>query len=427
MTQPHPESGAPSRPQGAAPAGAPDRSLPLAGLKVADFGTAIVGPFSARMLCDYGAHVVKVETGTHLDVFRAGAPFKDGKPGVNRGGYYQPFNLGKQSILLDLRQSKAREIARRLAVWADILIETFTPRVMRNWGLDYDELSKLNPRLIMLSHCLMGQSGPRSNYKGFGVLSAALAGMFEVTGQPDGPPLGPYAAYPDWIAPYFSVLALLGALEHRRRTGEGQYVDQAQIESAMQFMAPAVLDYSATGRVAGRNGNRDPQYCPHGVFPCAGDDEWCAIAARSDAEWEALCRLMGQPALGKHPDFATLAARKARETEVEARVAAWSAGQDKRALMARLQAAGIPAGYVAKASDLFDDPQLVHRRAFVTLPHAEVGELRGNTLPFQLSDAPAVPRSSGPLLGEHTEAVLRDLLGYSAEEIAAFRAEGVLK
>jgi benzylsuccinate CoA-transferase BbsF subunit len=192
-------------------------------------------------------------------------------------------------------------------------------------------------------------------------------------------------------------------------------------------MAPAVLDYSATGRVAGRDGNRDPGCCPHGVFRCAGEDEWCAIAVRSDAEWEALCRLLGRPELGRHPDFATLAARKVREAEVEAHVAEWSAGQDKRALMERLQAAGIPAGYVAKASDLFDDPQLAHRRAFVPLPHAEVGELRGNTLPFQLSAAPTAPRASGPLLGEHTDAVLRDLLGYNAAEIAAFRAEGVLK
>ncbi len=421
-----PQSRTPSPPSPAS-GPAPATSLPLAGLKVADFGTAIVGPYSARILADYGAHVVKVETGTHLDVFRSNGPFKDSKPGVNRGGYYHPFNAGKQSIALDLRRPEAREIAKRLAAWADILIETFTPRVMKSWGLDYAALAEANPRLIMLSHCLMGQTGPRANYKGFGVLSAALAGMFEVTGMPDGPPLGPYAAYPDWIAPYFTMMALLGALEHRRRTGEGQYLDQAQIESALQFMAPAVLDYSATGRVAGRSGNRDPQYCPHGAFPCAGEDEWCAIAVRSDAEWQALCRIMGLPTLGADPDYATLPARKAREDAVETLVAAWTAKHDKRAVMDRLQAAGIPAGYVAKSPDLFSDPQLRHRRAFVALPHAEVGEHRVNTLPFRLSALPVEPRSSGPLLGEHTDSVLRDILGYSAAEIEAFRAAGVLK
>jgi len=421
-----PQSRSPS-PSHTASGPASPAELPLAGLKVADFGTAIVGPYSARILSDYGAHVIKVETGTHLDVFRSNGPFKDQQAGVNRGGYYHPFNAGKQSIALDLRQPKAREIAKRLAAWADILIETFTPRVMKGWGLDYAVLSAVNPRLIMLSHCLLGQTGPRANYKGFGVLSAALAGMFDVTGMPDGPPIGPYAAYPDWIAPYFSMMALLGALEHRRRTGEGQYLDQAQIESALQFMAPATLHFSATGHVAGRAGNRDPLLCPHGTFPCAGEDEWCAIAVRSDAEWQALCRIVGLPTLGADPGYATLPARKAREDAVEALVAAWTSKQDKRAVMDRLQAAGIPAGYVAKAPDLFSDPQLRHRNAFVALPHAEVGEHRVNTLPFQLSAVPVEPRRSGPLLGEHTDLVLSDTLGYSTAEIADFRAAGVLK
>jgi benzylsuccinate CoA-transferase BbsF subunit len=278
----------------------------------------------------------------------------------------------------------------------------------------------------MLSHCLMGQTGPRANYKGFGVLSAALAGMFEVTGWPDGPPLGPYAAYPDWIAPYFTMMALIGALEHRRRTGEGQYLDQAQIEGAVQFMAPAVLDYGATGHVAGREGNRDPAYCPHGVFPCAGEDQWCAIAVRTEAEWRALCVVIGQPALASDPRYATLAARKAREAELESLISGWTSRLDKRAVMERCQAAGIPAGSIAKPSDLFSDPQLTHRRAFVTRPHAEVGELRVNTMAFQLSEAPVEPRSAGPLLGEHTHAVLREL-GYSEQEIAGFSADGIFK
>jgi crotonobetainyl-CoA:carnitine CoA-transferase CaiB-like acyl-CoA transferase len=401
-------------------------ALPFAGLRVVDFGTAIVGPFSARMLAEYGASVVKVETAVHPDVFRSNAPYKAGKPGVNRGGYYHPFNAGKRSITLDLRQPKAREIAKRLAAHADIVIETFTPRVMKGWGLDYGELVKVNPKLIMLSHCLLGQTGPRANYKGFGVLSAALAGMFEVTGWPDGPPLGPYAAYPDWIAPYFTMMALIAALDHRRKTGAGQYIDQAQIEGAVQFMAPAVLDYSATGHVTGREGNRDPAYCPHGVFQCSGDDEWCAIVVRDDAEWAALCRTMEHPGLAGDTRFSTVTARKEHEAEVEQFIAGWTRGLDKRSVMERCQAAGVPAGGVAKASDLFTDPQLAHRNAFVTRSHAEVGNLRVNTMAFQLSAAPVEPRSAGPLLGEHTDVVLREV-GYSDAEIAECRAAGLFK
>ncbi len=403
------------------------QELPLAGLKVADFGTAIVGPYSARMLADFGATVVKVESETHPDVFRSSGPYKDNRPGPNRVCYVGPFNVGKQSLALDLRRPEGRQVARRLAVWADVLIETFTPRVMKGWGLDYEELSKSNPQLIMLSHCLLGQTGPRANYKGFGVLSAALAGMFEVTGWPDGPPLGPYAAYPDWIAPYYTVSSILGALEVRRRTGRGQYIDQAQIESALHFMAPAILDWSANRQPRHRSGNRDPHYCPHGVFRCLGEDQWCAVAVRSDEEWQALCRLLGREALGTHPDYATLAQRQQREAEIEALVEGWTARYSSHEAMQKLQAAGIPAGYVARSSDLFADPQLAHRGAFVELSNAEVGTHRTHTLPFLLSETPAVPRASFPLVGEHTDVVLSELLGYSAEEIAGLREAGVLK
>lgn len=195
----------------------------------------------------------------------------------------------------------------------------------------------------------------------------------------------------------------------------------------MQFMAESVLEHSATGASPGRQGNRDPIYCPHGAFPCVGEDEWCVLAVRTDAEWAALCGAMGRPELGVDLRYATLNARKAREDEVEVLVAAWTKSQDKHKMMEHLQAAGVPAGYVAKASDLFTDRQLAHRHAFVPVRHAEVGELHAVSLPFSLSAAPTAPTGPGPLLGEHSSEVLRDILGYSESEIAMFRAEGVLK
>jgi benzylsuccinate CoA-transferase BbsF subunit len=401
--------------------------LPLEGVKVLDFGTAIVGPLTGRILCDCGATVIKVETATHPDVCRVSTPQKDNVSGINRGGYFPPFNAGKMSMALNLTKPKGREIIHKLAPWADIVIETYTPRVMKNWGLDYAELSKVNPGLIMLSHCLQGQDGPRANMRGFGTQSAAMTGLFEVTGWEGQDPVGPFAAYPDWIAYHFTVTTLLAALEYRRRTGKGQYIDQAQVESTMHFLAQAFLDYSATGRIATRMGNHDLQMAPHGAFPCTGDDEWVAIAIQTDEEFQALCRVIRRPELARDARYATAKPRKANERDLEPLIEAWSRQQDSRGAMRILQEAGVPAGYVAKAQHLFDDPQLVHRRGFVELEHPEIGRHHVHTLGFKLSDTELVPRGPAPLMGQHNDHILREILGLSDAEIEAYRKEGIFE
>ena len=400
--------------------------LPLEGINVIDFGTAIVGPLTGRIFADYGATVIKVESSLRPDVLRLSTPQRDGVSGIDRGGYFPPFNAGKMSLSLNMTKPKAQDIIKKLVPWADVLIETFTPRVMQGWGLGYQALSQLNPRLIMLSHCLQGQTGPRANMRGFGTQSAALTGLFEVTGWPGEDPVGPYAAYPDWIAYHFTVSALLAALDYRERTGKGQYIDQAQAESTMHFLAQSILDYSATGRIATRMGNRDPQMAPHGVFPCRGDDEWCAIAVEDEEAWKSFCSAMGRPELATDPRFASLAQRKANEDALEELVSDWTRPQDAKELMHALQAAGVAAGYVAKSKDLFEDPQLRHRGGFVEMDHPIIRKHRVHTFGFQLSETPVAPRTPAPCMGEHNDYVLKEIIGLSEADIETCRNENVL-
>ncbi len=402
-------------------------ALPLEGIKVVDFGTAIVGPLTSRVLSDCGATVIKIETALRPDVLRLGGPYKDGKAGIDRSGYFVPFNLGKMSIALNLTLPKAREIARKLAAWADLVIETYTPRVMKGWELDYPALSRINPQLIMISHCLQGQSGPRANMRGFGTQSAALAGLFELTGWAGEEPVGPFAAYPDWIAYHFTLCSLLAALDYRHRTGKGQYIDQAQLESTMQFMAHSILDYTANGRIATRMGNRDLQMAPHGAFRCRGQDTWCVIAVENDEQWQSLCRVMERPDLDADPRYKGAQARKAHEDEIEPIIEAWTVEREPQEVMRLLQQNGVAAGYIAKPGDLFEDSQLSHRKGFVELEHPEIGRHRAHTLGFKLSETPLLPKRSSPLLGEHTDYILKEILQLPEAEIAECREEGIFQ
>ncbi|HJQ83558.1 MAG TPA: CoA transferase, partial [Candidatus Binatia bacterium] len=278
-----------------------DDGLPLADLKILDFSWVGVGPITVKYLADHGATVVRVESRARLDVVRLGPPWHDARPGIERSQFYASYNTSKLGLALDLRRPEARDIARRLAAWADLVVESFTPRVMRGWGLAYEDLRTVNPRLVMLSTCLQGQTGPHAEYPGFGQLMAALSGFYEVTGWPDRDPAPPYGAYSDFIVPRLAATVLLAAIDHQRRTGEGQHIDVSQFEAALHFLAPALLAWELDGTVAGRTGNRADHAAPHGVYPCAGDDRWIAISVRGDAEWRAYGEVLGRPAWHDEP------------------------------------------------------------------------------------------------------------------------------
>jgi crotonobetainyl-CoA:carnitine CoA-transferase CaiB-like acyl-CoA transferase len=389
--------------------------LPLAGLKVLDFMWVIAGPFFTRVLADYGATVIKVESTTRMEPARAAPTFKDGEQTLEHGVPFANFNAGKMGVTIDPSNPVGREVILDLVRWADVVTESFSPKAMKGWGLDYASLKAVNPDLIMLSSCLMGQTGPRSQVPGYGNMAAAITGFYELTGWPDRSPAGPYLAYTDGVSPRFMLVSLLAALEHKRKTGEGQHIDISQAEAAIHMLGPALADYERNGHVWPRMGNRDLEMCPHGVFPSAGDDAWIAIACQTDADWQALSGLMG---LADDPAFASVDARRQREDEIEEMIGRWTSQHDAFDLQGRLVSAGVAAHAMQNSAECYADPQLRHREHFVPVQHSTVGEMIVEGTRFKLSRTPARIERASPALGEHNAEVLLDVLNYDGDRVA---------
>ena len=398
----------------------------LADVKVLDLMWAIAGPAATRVLADYGATVVRVETGKRPEICRTVAPWRELPPGPESAVLFHNMNVGKLMMTLDLGNPAAREIVLDLVRWADVVTEAYSPGTMRALGLDYAALRAVKPDVIMLSTCLMGQTGPLATYAGFGNLAASITGFGNLCGWPDRPPAGPFGAYTDYLAPRFSLAALLAALDHRRRTGEGQHLDLAQGEAAIHFLGPAMLDYTVNGRVQTPAGNDDAVAAPHGVYPTAGDDRWIAIAVRSERELAGLAAAIGRPELADDRRFANREDRVAHRRELDAIVSAWTSEHDGAEAEARLQAAGVPAGVVQRSRDLLADPQLRHRRFFRPLTHTEMGEVPYEGHQFRIRDYDNGPLAPAPCLGEHSIQVLQEVLGFSDEDLARVAASGAL-
>jgi len=399
---------------------------PLEGIKVIDFGWNITIPLTAKILSDCGAEVVEVESVIRLDPLRTMGPFKDGVAGLNRCGNFNQWNTGKLGMTLNLAYPKGLEIARRLVARADIVLENFAGGVMKRMGLGYEELKKIKPDIIMLSSSMYGQTGPLATHPGTGHQLSALTGFNHIAGWPDREPpyLGPYTDYP---APRFNALAILAALDYRRRTGRGQYLDMAQLETGIEFLAPVILDYTVNGRVANRMGNRSDQAAPQGAYRCLGEDRWCAISVTSDEEWQSFCRVISNPDLTNNPRFATLQARQENEAELNIIIEEWTATHLAEEVMTMLQAAGVAAGVLQTGEDLLEhDPQLKFRNFFWELEHPEVGTYRSARPSFLLSESPCELKRA-PLMSEHNEYVLKELLGMSDEEVAELVIEGILE
>jgi crotonobetainyl-CoA:carnitine CoA-transferase CaiB-like acyl-CoA transferase len=382
----------------------------LEGLKVADFSWVGAGPLVSKDLANLGATVVHVESDKKVDPLRYVPPWKDRIPNPATGHTPANFNQSKLGLALDLAHPSARAVAHRLVDWADVVIESFTPGTAEKLGIDWATLSERKPGLVMLSSCMRGQTGPERRYTAFGLQGAALAGFVGVTGWPDRMPSGPWGAYTDFIAPRFSIAALGAALFHRDQTGEGQYIDLAQVEAAIQFVAPMLLDYGVNGRSAGLAGHASERAQPNGVFPTAGHERYVAVSVETDAQWQALHRVV--PGLASRDDAAPLAA--------------WLRTQEPFACASLLRGAGVPAYVVLRAPDLHADPQLVHREFFVPLDHPRVGPALYDGPVTLFSGTPAVLRNSGPAVGHDSFDVMTRILGYGEEQVAELAAAGVL-
>ena len=424
-------------PRGSSEPAHEDRDLPFKGLKALDFTWAGVGPITMKYLADHGADVIHVESLTRPDVIRSFPPFKGAEPGVNRSQFPANFNTSKYGLGLDLSKPEGVTLIRRIvAEWQpDIIAESFTPRVMAGWGLDYDSIKKIKPDIIYFSTCQQGQTGPRAKYRGFGQLAASLAGYYYITGWPDREPSAPYGAYSDFINPPNALAAIVGALEYRRRTGKGQLLDLAQYECALQFLGPALLDYRVNGRVAERSGNSDDEHAPHGVYRCADElrvltgvgESWVAIAISDNAEWQSLCRLIGRPEIAGDHRFDNFAARREHVDDLDAIISDWTKDRTAHEAMKSLQNAGVPAGAVQNQADLWEDPQLKHRDFFQWLDHTECGSMPYDGLQFLLSKTPGRLRMPHALIGEHNELVLKEFIGLSDDEIADLIVAEVLE
>jgi benzylsuccinate CoA-transferase BbsF subunit len=404
------------------------RSGVFSGLKIAGFCWAVVGPLTMKYFADYGATVIRVETSQRPCTLRISAPYKDGKPGLDRSGYFNHFSANMLSLALNMEHPQALEVARRLVAESDVVMDNFTPGVMEGWGLSYEELKKVKPDIIMLRQSGFGTWGPYAQQPAFGMILAAMAGLPNFIGWPDGGPLPVgVSAYTDCISPRFASAALIAALDYRSKTGKGQLLDLSQFETTLYFILPAILEYISSGGEPARVGNSHPYAAPHGVYPCKGDDRWCTIAVFSDEQWASLCKVMGRTEYIDDLRFSTLLSRKQNEDEINELISGWTINFTPEEVMTEMQSAGVPAGVVKNAADIYDDPQLRQYNLFWPLNHPSMGLFTHLGQGFELSKTPAQAHMPSPRLGEHTEYVCTKILGMTDKEFVELVSAGIFE
>jgi benzylsuccinate CoA-transferase BbsF subunit len=332
------------------------------------------------------------------------------------------------SLALNMENPQALDMVHKLVAKSDVVMENFTPGVIEKWGIAFESLKKVKPDIIMLRQSGFGNEGPNSRQPAFGMILAAMAGIPNFIGWPKGSPLPiGVSAYTDGISPRFAIAALIAALDHRNKTGKGQLLDISQFETAMSFIAPALLDYSVNGREPVRQGNSESAMCPHDVYGCLGDDRWCAIAASNDEQWVKLCGAIGKPEYANKEGFSTLTGRKSHEDEINRIITEWTSQRKAEQVMSILQSAGVPAGVVKNSADIYQDPQLSQRGLFWKMEHPEMGQFTHLGQGFEMSKTPAEARLPSPLLGEHTEYVCTKILGMADTEFAEAASSGLFE
>ncbi len=399
---------------------------PFEGLKVLDFTWGGVGPFQGNFLAYYGATVVRIESASRPDVTRGGGPDKEGPGRLERGPTFAVTHpVKKYGMSLNMAHPGGIAIFKKLVAWADVLIESFTTGMMERHGLGYDELKKINPRIIMHRSCGYGHTGPMASQPGFGQVVTSYTGFYTITGWPDRPSVPISLFYTDHLSPLMGGLALIAAIDYQRRTGIGQCIDQSQVETGINYLAPVVLDYTVNGRLLALTGNNSPIASPYGTYPCKGNDRWVAIGVYTDDEWHKFCNALGNPDWAAEPKFSTLDERIKHKEELDQQVGAWTSRFTAEQAMAMLQSSGVAAGVVATAQDSESDPQLKEYDFFRELDHPYLGKLNFYHPPGFTLSATTAQLHRPVLLGEHTEQICTEFLGMSHADFDQQAKDGV--
>ena len=389
----------------------------LNGLRVLDFTRALAGPYVTRCLADFGAEVIKVQSKR-----------TEKSEESNLSEYFCHWNRNKRSITLDLNYQEARQIVLKLAEVSDVVVENFSPRVMSNWGLNYEKLRLMRSDLIMLSMSGMGHNGPWKDLLAFAPTVQSLGGLTYLTSFSHDCPIGLGYSYADVVSGLYGALGILAALEHRDRTGQGQHIDLSEYEVVCTLIGPALLDVFANGKDVFPQGNRSPHVpaAPYGCYKCRGKDRWCVIAVFDDDEWKALCRALGNPPWAHGKRFSTLPERKEHLEELDELLERWTTRRTAEDVVQILQKAGVPAGVVQNAQDLASDPHLMERQAFAHLKHPVLGNTMTDNYPMKLEASQKDNWRPAPLLGEDNAYVCMELLGLSEAKFSSYIEQGII-
>ena len=400
--------------------------LPLEDVRVVDFTWVLSGPTCTAWLSALGAEVIKIESTLRPDTTRVGtAGGFQGIGGINRMATYNVLNYGKKSVTLNMKHPEAIELVKSIIKKSDVVVDSYSYGVMERFGLSYPELKELKPDLVVLSKSTLGRTGPEKHIFGFGTTALSYTGLPSTTGYVGGEPRMVGGTWPDYVLGGHSAFSIMAALHHRQKTGEGQYIDFSMVEATAAMLPEALLDYTMNGRVREPQGNWDDAVAPHNVYRCKGDDKWVAIAATNEEEWCALCMAMGHPEWRADERFAEGYSRLKHREELDCLIEEWTKERTHLEVTENLQAAGVPAGPSYNVEDLCNDPHLKERGFFIELTHPEVGPTMAPALPIKYSSI--VPRYlPAPLIGEHNQYVLGDILGLGDEEIQRLMDEQVV-
>lgn len=393
---------------------------PLSDLRVIEMGTLLAGPFCGQLLGDMGAEVIKVEPPNQGDPLRVWGRQKQGEPSL----WWPVVGRNKKAITLDLRQAEGQEVLRELIAKADFLLENFRPGTLEKWGLGWEDLKKINPRLIMIRVSGFGQTGPYSRQAGFGAIGEAMGGLRYVVGDPSTPPSRMGISIGDSLAATFASVGALSALHYREKTGQGQVVDSAIYEAVLNMMESLVTEYDKTGYIRERTGSILPNVAPSNVYPTK--DGSVLIAANQDTVFGRLCESMGQPDLAKDPRYVNHQARGANQKELDALVGAWTSTLTTRAALDAMDKFGVPAGQIYRAPEMLEDPHFAARNAIITTDHPHFGKLRMQNVAPKLSETPGGVHSPAPELGQHNDEVYRGLLGMSEDRYQQLQQRKVI-